>query len=152
MDAPPSPTPRRPSRLAWALDAAVAAGSLTTGALLVFGRARDGALTAFSRVGRAAGGGDPLASTGLEAGLGLLVHLGQMTALGAATALLMGAGRVGTRLRAALLVVLAWELAPRVLPWLLPLRVDVAAGLTTPPRLGLAAVLVMALALAPRRG
>jgi hypothetical protein len=133
------------------LDAAVAASALTTGALLAFGRSRGGMWAPFASVGRRAAGGGPLEPPQLEVLIGVGVHLGQMVALGAATALLLGGGRVSSRLRAALLVVLAWELAARLLPWLPGLRVDAALGLPLLPRVGLAAVLVLALAFAPRR-
>ena len=144
-------TPRQaaPSRLTCFVDAAIAAGASSTGALLIFGRARAGMWEGFAQVGRTVGREWTL-STGAHAALGLTVHLGQMAALGAAMALMLGGSRIASRLRAALLVVLAWELVGRV-PWLSVLRADVAFELALAPRVGLAAVLVIALALAPRR-
>jgi len=143
------PLRRPPSRLLWALDAGVAAGALTTGALLAFGRARAGLTEGFRRVGEVVAGTGTL-SAPLEVAVGLLVHWGQMIALGAAMALLLGGTRIASRLRAALLVVLAWELWGRV-AWMAVLRVDLVSGLATAPRIGLAVVVVVALALAPRR-
>ncbi len=147
----PPPTVQRaaPSRLAWFIDAAIAAGAASTGALLVFGRARNGAWSGFAEVGRAVARDWPLSGGG-HAALGLAVHLGQMAALGALMALFLGGTRISSRLRAALLVVLSWELAGR-LPWLAVLRADMAAGLPAALRIGLAALVVIALALAPRR-
>lgn len=138
-----------PSRLAWFVDAAIAASASTTGALLIFGRARAGMWEGFAQVGRVVGR-EWTPSFASQAAVGLTVHLGQMAALGAAMALLLGGTRITSRLRAALLVVLAWELVGRV-PWLAVLRADVASELALAPRVGLAAVLVLALAFAPRQ-
>jgi len=150
MTSVPDPeTPRRPSRLAWCVDASVAAGAVTTGALLAFGRSRDGAWAGFRRVGEVVAGSPELGALATT-GLGVLVHWGQMVALGASTALLLGGSRIASRLRAALLVVLAWEMLARV-PWIAVLRADYAAGLAPAPRIGLAALLALTLALAPRR-
>ncbi len=146
---PDSEPPRRPSRLTWCVDASVAAGAVTTGALLAFGRARDGAWAGFRRVGEVVAGSGDLGAAATT-GLGVVVHWGQMIALGAATALLLGGSRVASRLRAALLVVLAWEVIARV-PWVAVLRADFAAGLAPAPRIGLAALLALTLAFAPRR-
>ncbi len=146
--APELRSPPRPSRWIWALDASVAAMAVTTGALIAFGRARDGAWAGFQRVGELVLGEG---SGGLAtAAAGLAVHCGQMIALGAAMALLLGGSRVASRVRAALLVVLAWELLARV-GWVAALRADFAAGLAPAPRIGLAALLALTLALAPRR-
>jgi hypothetical protein len=138
-----------PSRLAWFLDAAIAAGAASTGALLIFGRARDGMWAGFAQVGRVVGR-EWTQSVAAQAALGLVVHLGQMAALGAAMALLLGSTRISSRLRAALLIVLAWEIAARV-PWLAVLRADMASNLALAPRIGLVALVALALAFAPRR-
>ena len=136
------------SRLAWALDAGLAAFAGTTGAILTFGRLRGGAFAAFEVIGRRVALDVALPRWG-DAAVGLAVHAGQCLALGGAAALLLGAGRIESRLRAGLFVVFAWELAARV-PWLAFVRADVAAGFSVWPRAALALLLGAALAFAPR--
>jgi len=136
------------SRITWALDAGLAAFAGTTGAMLAFGRLRGGAFASFEVIGRRVALDVALPRWG-DILLGLVVHAGQCLALGAGAALLLGAGRIGSRLRAALLIVFAWELAARV-PWLAFVRADVAAGFGVWPRAALAVLLGAALAFAPR--
>lgn len=136
------------SRLTWALDAGLAAFAGTTGAILTFGRLRGGAFAAFEVIGRRVALDVALPRWG-DAAVGLAVHAGQCLALGGAAALLLGAGRIESRLRAGLFVVFAWELAARV-PWLAFVRADVAAGFSVWPRAALALLLGAALAFAPR--
>jgi hypothetical protein len=136
-------------RVTWVLDAALASFAVTGGALMAFGRLRDGAFSAFAVVGRRVTRDVVLPYWG-DALVGLAVHAGQCVALGAAAAVLLGAGRAGSRVRTALVVVLAWELAARF-AWLAFVRADVAAGLSFWPRALVAVLLGAALAIAPRR-
>lgn len=147
--APPPGAPLGPRRAVWALDAALSALAVTTGALLAFGYTHGNVLSAFSIVGRRIAREIVLPGWG-DAALGFAVHSGQCLVLGAATALLMRDGRLASRVRAALLVLVAWELIAQ-LPWFAIVRADVTAGLSLPSRIGLALLLGAALALAPRR-
>jgi hypothetical protein len=143
---PQSPVQSRP---AWALDAGVGAFAATTGALLVFARQRGGMFSPFAQVGRRFARDIALPYWG-DATAGLVIHFGEALVLGACTAVLLGAGGARARVRAALLVVLLWEVAPLIAP-LAAVRVDIAADLPVVERAGLAFVLLIALTLAPRR-
>jgi hypothetical protein len=135
--------------MAWVADAALASFAVSAGALLAFGRSRDGVFAAFATVGQRVTR-DIVVPGGWEVVIGFVVHAGQCVAIGAVTALLLGAGRIESRLRTALVVVLMWELAARV-PWLAFVRADVVAGLSFWPRTMLAVLLAAAVAIAPRR-
>ena len=147
-DSAPIPATAPPAGAIRAIDAGLAAFAATTGALLVFGHAGAGTFTAFAIVGRRVAR-DIVLSTGGDVLVGLMVHLGESMVLGALTAAVLGAGTVSNRLRAALAVVLLWELAP-LIGVFAALRADVAADLSAAQRVALALVLVAALALAPR--
>lgn len=136
-------------RLQWGFDAALAAFGATTGALLAFGVRRAGALAPFATVGRRVAREIALPVWG-DAVVGLVVHFGEMLFLGLLMAALMHTDTRSTRLRSALVVVLAWQL---VAPWhtLAVVRADVAADLVPISRVGLAVLLAAALAFGPRR-
>ena len=148
-DEPAAGTRVVPSRVAWLFDAGLAAFAASTGALLAFAYVQGDTLAPFALVGRRVAR-DIVFSTGGDAAIGLAVHFGQSIALGAAMALLLGAERISSRVRSALIVVLCWQLVAFV-PWIAVVRADIAIGLTPLPRVGLAALLTAALALAPRR-
>lgn len=149
-DRPPGPgAPLSLRRVAWTVDAGIAAFAATTGALLMFANARGSAVAPFAAIGRRVARDIVLPLWG-DVTLGLGVHLGQCLALGAATALLLGAAADWrARIRAALVVVFVWELAARV-AWLAVVRADVVSGLSTASRAGLAVLMIGALAVGPR--
>ncbi len=130
------------------LEAGITAFAATTGAILAFGRGRGGALLPFVRVGRRVVREVTVPVLG-DAGVGLIVHLGQSLALGALTVLLSGSLRTATRVRAALVTVLLWQIAAMV-PWFAAIRADASLGLSTFARVGLAAVLTVSLVVGSR--
>ena len=130
------------SRTVWA---GITAFTATTGALLAFAYARGGMFVPFARIGRRVALNVALPYWG-DTLVGMVVHLGQSLALGALTVLLAGAWPAASRLRAALLVVLCWQLAT-IVPWLAVIRVDLSVELSPIARLGLAVLLVAALAM-----
>jgi hypothetical protein len=131
------------------LEIALATFGVTLGALMAFGRMRSGPFWAFAMVGRRVTRG--LAqSPWIDVLVGVLVHAGQCVAIGAAAALMLGAGRIESRIRTALIVVLIWEMAARI-AWLGSVRVDVAADFSFWPRALLAVLIGAAVVIAPRR-
>jgi len=136
------------SRAARILETGLTAFAATTGAILVFGRGRGGALLPFVRVGRRVVREITLPPIG-DATLGLLVHLGQSLALGAVVVLLAQTPRLASRVRAALVAVVLWQLSA-LIPWFSAIRADASLGLSTIARAGLALILVVALIVGSR--
>jgi hypothetical protein len=131
-----------PSNATRILGAGIAVFTLLTGALLVFGHNRGGALAPFARVGRNVARDVSLSQAG-DAAVGLVVHLGQSLALGALAVLLLSVLRPPSRLRAALIVVLVWQLAALV-PWFAVIRPESSVSLTPLARALMAVLLVVA--------
>jgi hypothetical protein len=136
-------------RVASARDAGLAAFAATTGALLVFGRTRGGFLSAFADVGRHVMRDILLPYWG-DALIGLGIHLGEMTLLGVATAALVAAWHQRARWRSSGVVVAVWELGSFFPPFAV-VRPDVAAALSLAQQAGVAALLLVALALGARK-
>lgn len=139
-----------PRRAKWALDAGFAGFAATTGALLAFGHARGDALGSFAFIGRRIAREVALPEWA-HAALGVGAHFGVSFALGALMAMLLTSLRTQTRVRCALVVVVAWEICARIAP-LAAVRVDLVAGLDPARRVALALLLGAALAYAPREG
>ena len=136
------------SRAARIIEAGITAFAATTGAILAFGHSRGGALLPFVRVGRRVVREVTLPALG-DATLGLLVHLGQSLALGALVVILSANARTASRVRAALIAVVLWQLSALV-PWFLAIRPDASLALSTFARAGLALVLVVSLVVGSR--
>jgi len=126
------------------LEAGLAAFGGTLGALLIFARHSGSALEPFIVVG-ARVVRDVVLPLWVSALVGVLVHLGQCLALGAATVYLREIIPSGSRLRAALLVLILWQLAA-LLPWIAVIRADLAIHLTIAQRIVIAVLVGAALA------
>lgn len=137
------------SRLATALEAGLAVFAVTAGALMTFGARRSGSFSAFTEVGSRIARDVVLPRWG-DALLGVGAHLGQSLVLGAVTAFLLGGRPDASRLRAALIAVILWQVAALV-PWIAAVRADLALPLGPVARIGLTALVVAALAIVPRR-
>lgn len=120
----------------------------TTGALLAFARSRGGAWAPFAHVGRRVAR-NILLPEWVDVGVGLVVHVGHSLALAAIAAGLYAIGRPFTRLRAALIVAVCWQLIGNIM-WLAVIRPDKALSLGTAPRVVLALCLVAAIAVGLR--
>lgn len=141
--------PIPPNRAGRIVEAGLAAFGATTGALLVFGHQRGGAWAPFADVGRHVARDIVLPVWG-DVSIGLAVHLGHSLALGAVAVLVRGATRSLSRVRAALVVAVLWQLASLV-PWLAVIRADMTIRLTTGERVALILLMVAALTLGPKR-
>jgi hypothetical protein len=84
-----------------------------------------------------------------DAGVGLLVHLGQSLALGAIAVLLTRSFETRARVRAALITVALWQLVA-VVPGFSAIRADAAMNLSVVARIGLALLLIVALTFGTR--